>query len=194
MARTRSGVDRHVKVDEIVTAAAANLRDGGYEALSVAAIARDLGMAQSSIYHYFPTRDHLFVAALRRLEADIRLERRKVGRLETVDALLWLVDRLSALGDVNAAIYERARRSGVVADYLQAFQETAKEAIIRLLKRDGYHDTTVDDAAEVLLLLIDGMFLRNIPRGERARVLRLGLEALQSIGNGRPPSAMPTQD
>jgi len=52
-------------MDEILALAQARLREGGYEALSVAALARELGLAQNAIYWYFPSKDHLFVATNR---------------------------------------------------------------------------------------------------------------------------------
>jgi AcrR family transcriptional regulator len=67
VARTRTDLDREAKTGEILAAAERRLRDGGYPALSIAAIARELGLAQNAIYWYFPSKDHLFVAALERM-------------------------------------------------------------------------------------------------------------------------------
>lgn len=186
MARTRSSMDRVTKAEEIVELAARHLRTGGYSGLSVAAIARELRIAQSTIYWYFPTRDHLFVAALHKIEADVRAERTRLGRLDTLDELVWTVEQLSSLGDINAALYERARKAEVVAQYLSAFQDVSKQTIVELLKRDGFDDSSLEDAAELLLLVIDGMFLREVPRGGRTRILQSALTAVQSLN--RSPS------
>lgn len=65
MPLARTGVDREAKLEEILAAAERRLVAGGYAHMSVAAIARELGLVQNSIYWYFPSKDHLFVAVLR---------------------------------------------------------------------------------------------------------------------------------
>src|SRR5258708_29665471 len=93
--RTRRTVDREEKVAEVVGAAVARLEAGGFEALSVAGVARDLGLAQNAVYWYFPTRDHLFVAAMDKLVG--RIVDGKVDHpAGVVEAVLWFVDRLDA--------------------------------------------------------------------------------------------------
>src|SRR4051812_50227265 len=71
MARTRTKIDREAKVEAILDLAERRLREGGYEQLSVAALARELGLAQNAVYWYFPAKDDLFVAVLRRMLADL---------------------------------------------------------------------------------------------------------------------------
>jgi len=49
---------------QILTSARTQLADVGPGELSVRQIARDLGMASSAVYRYFPSRDHLITALL----------------------------------------------------------------------------------------------------------------------------------
>src|SRR4051812_10125514 len=105
MPRTRPELEREAKVAEIVDAAARRLREGGYDALSVAALARELGIAQNAVYWYFPSKDHLFVAALERTMRDIMAG--KPPRQRSVERkVLWFVDRLQELEHVRTAMYE----------------------------------------------------------------------------------------
>src|SRR3954462_13242726 len=116
MPRTRTEIEREAKVAEVVEAAERRLHEGGYDALSVAGIARELGVAQNAIYWYFPSRDHLFVAALERMLRDIL--GRKPPRQRTLERkVLWFVDQLQEIEPVRAAMYERARTSPVVAEF-----------------------------------------------------------------------------
>src|SRR5207249_3829979 len=105
---------REEKLSEILEAAERRLREGGYEALSVAAIARELGLAQNAIYWYFPSKDHLFVAALEGMLREIaaRKPSRQVGEIERI---LWFTDQFQTLSDLRGAMTERARSSPVVA-------------------------------------------------------------------------------
>lgn len=50
---------RAALTDEILTAARVQLADVGAAALSLRAVARELGMASSAVYRYFPSRDDL---------------------------------------------------------------------------------------------------------------------------------------
>src|SRR3989440_12275643 len=103
MPRTRSELERDAKVAEIVEAAERRLRAGGYEGLSVAAIARELGLAQNAIYWYFPSKDHLFVAALEAMLRDIAA-RKPSGDVDVVERILWFTDQFQALSDLRAAV------------------------------------------------------------------------------------------
>src|SRR6266540_2922052 len=117
MARTRTELERDEKVEEILAVAERRLREGGYEALSVAGIARELGVAQNAIYWYFPSKDHLFVAALELLLREIaaRKPSRAVGEVERI---LWFTDQFEALSDLRGAMNERARSSQAVTDFV----------------------------------------------------------------------------
>src|SRR2546427_4737709 len=110
MPRTRHEVHRDDKITEITAAAQRQLLDGGYGALSLAAIARELGVAQNSIYWYFPSRDHLFVAVLRQLITEF--PHRKPSASESVgDRAVWIVNRIADWHPLVVAMQERSRTS-----------------------------------------------------------------------------------
>jgi hypothetical protein len=116
--KTRPTESRDAKIIEILEVAEQRLRDGGYEALSVAAIARQLGLAQNTIYWYFPSKDELFVATMRRMLEQItaRKPSKQVGKVEQI---LWFTDQFQVLSHLRGAISERARKSPVVADSMR---------------------------------------------------------------------------
>src|SRR6266508_6254251 len=99
MARTRTELEREAKVGEILEAAERRLRDSGYEALSVAAIARELGLAQNAIYWYFPSKDDLFVATLERMLQEIGA-RKPRHSVDVIERILWFTDQFEALSDL----------------------------------------------------------------------------------------------
>jgi AcrR family transcriptional regulator len=53
---------RHATVSEIKDLAWAQIAGTGAAALSLRAVARDMGMTSSALYRYFPSRDHLLTA------------------------------------------------------------------------------------------------------------------------------------
>lgn len=65
-ARARAGF-----IDEIKTTAKRQLRSGGAGALSLRAVARELNVASSALYRYFPSRDELLTALISDAYADV---------------------------------------------------------------------------------------------------------------------------
>ena len=62
--RTARDIARVELTRRILARARAQLADVGPGELSVRQIARELGMASSAVYRYFPSRDHLITALL----------------------------------------------------------------------------------------------------------------------------------
>ena len=176
MARTRSELEREAKVGEILEAAERRLHEGGYEALSVASIARELGLAQNAIYWYFPSKDHLFVATLERMlhEIGARKPTRSVGEVERI---LWFTDQFQGLYELRGAMNERARSSEVVADFVTDLDALLHRMLSNAL---GGHvpDRELPVAVEAFRATVEGSFIKGHSKRERRRVLRFALERL----------------
>ena len=173
--RTRVDIARDAKVEEIVEVARQRLLDGGFAGLSVAEVARSLGLAQNAVYWYFPTKDHLFVAAVERILHDILDRKPRAGA--TVDRVLWFAERLAEFQDLRITMRDRARTSEVVATF-----ERDVVALLRVLLVGSLHDVVdadrVDDTADAVLALCEGVLLRDLGPRQRSRLLRYGFERL----------------
>jgi AcrR family transcriptional regulator len=174
--RTRTELDREAKVAEILDAAEARLREGGYRALSVVAIARELGLAQNALYWYFPTKDHLFVAVLERMMRAI-VARKPPRRGGVESQVTWFVDQLAELEPVRAAMYEQARVSPVVADFVAALDATWRRMLTNVLG-DRVPEAERELAVETLLATISGALSQRLPTARRRRVVRFALARL----------------
>jgi AcrR family transcriptional regulator len=176
MARTRSELEREAKVDEILAAAERRLREGGYEALSIAAIARELGLAQNAIYWYFPSKDHLFVRTLERMLRKIMARKpgRSVGEIERI---LWFTDQFQALFDLRGAMNERARSSPLVAKFVAEL-----DSLLSHMLSNAFRDYVVAEelpvAVEAFRATVEGSFAQGLGRRKRRQVLRFALERL----------------
>ena len=173
MPKTRPTVSKEQKTDDIVRAAERRLRDGGYEALSVAAIARELGLAQNALYWYFPSKDHLFVAALERMLREIAA--RKPARTQaTTQRVLWFTDQFADLSVLRGAMSERARTSPVVAEFL-----TELDALIDRMLANALRDHVPPDelalAVDAFRATVEGTFARGLERRERRKLLQFSL-------------------
>jgi AcrR family transcriptional regulator len=178
--KTRQAVSRDEKVGEIVERAEKRLREGGYDALSVAGIARELGLAQNAIYWYFPSKDHLFVAALERMLRDIaaRKPSRAVGEVERI---LWFTDQFQALSGLRGAMNDRARSSEVVAGFVEELDALLSRMLSNAL-RDHVRAEELPVAVETFRATVEGTFVKGLGKRERRRVLSFALERLMGSG------------
>jgi AcrR family transcriptional regulator len=178
MPRTRRAVSRDEKVEEILAVAERRLRDGGYEALSVAAIARELGLAQNAIYWYFPSKDELFVAALQRLLRDIagRKPSHDVGEVERI---LWFTDQLELLSEMRGAMNERARSSEVVVTFVAELDALLSRMLSNAL-RGHVAEADLPVAVETFRATVEGTYAKGLDERRRREVLRFALERLMN--------------
>jgi AcrR family transcriptional regulator len=177
MPRTRSELERDAKVSEIVELAERRLLEGGYEALSVAAIARELGLAQNAIYWYFPSKDHLFVAALEGMLQKIAARKRRHEDVGPVERILWFTDQFQPLSDLRGAMNDRARNSEVVADFV----ERLDGLLSRMLSNALGTQVAAEDlpvAVETFRATVEGTFVKGLSKQARRRVLTFALERL----------------
>ena len=180
MPRTRTDLHRDAKVDEILAAAVRRLEQGGYDALSVVGVARELGVAQNAVYWYFPSKDHLFVAALERMLRDVVA--RKPPRQRSLERkVLYFVEQLDAMADVRAAMYERARASEVVASFADELQAVWRRMLTNVLA-SRVPEEDLPAAVDALLATIQGALLQHHTPAERRRLIAYALRRLVPAG------------
>jgi len=174
--RTRTTLDREAKVGEILDEAVAQLRAGGYGALSVARIARDLGVAQNAIYWYFHSKDELFVAAVERMLRDVVA--RKPQQRSTRAKVLWFVDQLAQVEHVRSAVRDRARESDVVARFAAELDATWHTMLTNVLTNELPDPRQRAIAVDALIATIQGVLLSPSSRNERRSVVGFAYDRL----------------
>ena len=176
MPRKRQERSREEKVEEILEAAVRRLREQGFEGLSVAAIARELGLAQNAIYWYFPSRDHLFVATLRRMLQAI-VEARPPAATGLHDRVLWFVDELQSLHALRAALSERARVSPAAEDFVAELNGGLRGMLANALSGE-VPEAELDIAVDTFVATVEGCVLQHLDAGERHRLLLYALDRI----------------
>lgn len=175
MPRTRTDCARDEKIDEIVKAACQRLLDGGYPALSIIDLSRELGLAQNAIYWYFPTKDHLFVAAVERIFRDILDRKPRQG--PCIDRVVWFTERLSEIQELRITMRERARCSEVVAAFERNVDALLRVLLVRVISHDAPTED-LDATVDAVMALCEGALLRNLNKSQRSRLIRFGYERL----------------
>jgi AcrR family transcriptional regulator len=177
MAKTRTKLDREAKVEEIVALAEQRLREDGYDGLSVAALARELGLAQNAIYWYFPSKDHLFVAVLRRMLEDFGA-RKPRGDSGHRQRILWFTDQLEPLSRLRPALRERARRTEVAAEFLEELEGLLSRMLSSALRGEGVAEEDLPLAVEAFRAAVEGSYVKQMSRARRRKMLTYVLDRL----------------
>jgi AcrR family transcriptional regulator len=177
MAKTRTDLAREAKVEEILRLAQRRLSEDGYGGLSVAAIARELGLAQNAIYWYFPSKDELFVAVLRRMLSGIAA-RKPRGNVDQRERILWFADQLEPLSRLRPTLRERARQSKVAAEFLEELESLLSRMLSNALHGEGVSREDLRLAVETLRATVEGAYVKGMSRAKRRQVLSFVLDRL----------------
>jgi AcrR family transcriptional regulator len=183
MPQTRPEISREAKEKEILDLAQARLLESGYDGLSVAAMARELGLAQNAIYWYFPSKDHLFVAALRQMLTELAARKPSHDEADEIERILWFTDQFQELSGLRAAMRERARSSEVVAEFVTELDELLDRMLSNTL-RDRIAADELPLAVEAFRATVEGTVVKGLDRPERRRVLAFALDRLIGQGPG----------
>ncbi|HEV3284698.1 MAG TPA: helix-turn-helix domain-containing protein [Solirubrobacteraceae bacterium] len=176
MPKTRAAVSRDVKTEQILALAERRLRDGGYEALSIAGMARELGVAQNAIYWYFESKDKLFVATLQRMLEEI-VSRKPSRETDVRERILWFTDEFQTLSRLRGAMSERARSSRPVAEFVAGLDELLSRLLSGAL-REHVAEEELPMAVETFRATVEGTFARALDDAQRRRLLGFALERL----------------
>lgn len=176
MPRRRVELERDEKTREILDAAAARLRADGYDGLSVAALARDLGIANNSVYWYFRSKDELVIAAVEEMLRDV-VGRKPPASRGLEHQVLWFVDQLAELADLRAALAQRARTSPIVADFVADTNARLRRMLAHALQ-PHLPPRDLHDATDAFLAAVEGTQAAALPRSRQRQVLRYALRKL----------------
>jgi AcrR family transcriptional regulator len=176
MPKRRDDIDRQEKTRQILDAATAHLLAGGYDGLSVAALARDIGIAQNAVYWYFASKDALVIAAVERLLIDI-VSRKPPASRGLEHQVLWFVDQLAELAGIRAALVQRAQASALVATFVDDMNNRLYQ-LMRHALEPHVAPKELDDAARAFLATVQGTYGSRLAPPARRRVLRYALRKL----------------
>jgi AcrR family transcriptional regulator len=177
MGKSRYDIDRATKLAQILDEAERQLTASGYDGLSIAGVARAVGIAPNSVSWYFPSKDRLLVGVLRRaLEQQAPDFPKQLAALELVDALLVAADRIQAYRQLAVALHQRLEISRDAAAFHDDLHRVGQELLISAL-RSRVREQDVDIVASLLLTVVEGQLLHPIPDAERHRQIRALIDA-----------------
>jgi AcrR family transcriptional regulator len=188
MPRTRRDVAREAKIDEVLEVAERQLLEGGLEGLSMAGVARELGVAQNAVYWYFPSRDELFVATLERILRRALTGKKPPHRGDPAVMSLWFVDRLGEFQSLLAAVHDRARFSPAVAQFRDRIRTELRAMFLGAITA-VVPPSDRDLTADAFIAAAEGALVQGLDPKRRTRLLRFTLAKLLGP-QGEPRSTL----
>ena len=154
-----------------------------YDALSMAAIAREAGISKALLYHYFPSKQELFVATLQAAAEEVRERTEPDPSRPPAQALAASLDAFLEWVEQNELAYRKLLESaGSVPEVGALIAEVRDRTSARILEGLGAGEAPAPRAAvRAWLWFVDGAILdwlehRDLTREECQALLLRALE------------------
>jgi AcrR family transcriptional regulator len=180
MARNRPDRTRDDKTAEILAIAQRLFLEKGYASTTMAAIAREAGIATNVVHWYFTTKDDLFVAVLDALQSkDLEEAKRRFARAasgqeeKALEALLteFVWRRLDRYGLI-ATLHERSHLSPVVADFHARAHRRYAEDLGKAVERFPMPAADRKLVVEALITAAEGLVMHRASKREAGQMMR----------------------
>jgi AcrR family transcriptional regulator len=182
-------VDHDERRREVLSAARRVIVRDGIDAATTRAIAKEAGYSNGVLAHYFADKDEILLSALRQSHQRIRerLTRKIEGATGLAALRELLLDNLPLDAErtqetrLEVSFWSRSLASEHLAEVQRAEAAELRTAVRRLLGEaraagELATDENLDDVAERLLALVDGLSLHLLLYPDR--LARVGLERL----------------
>jgi len=156
MPPTKPRQDREEKRGELVDAARRLFIEDGYDATSMAALARAAGVAPNTIYWYFGDKDDVLIAVLDAVLADALTEYAAAADLPIAEQMLWTVRRLQRLQRLVTTVHARIARSEALNAWHDAFHATT-EGLLRASIEPAVPASAVDAEVRIAVFAVEGL-------------------------------------
>jgi AcrR family transcriptional regulator len=169
MPPTKPRQDREEKRAELVDAARRLFVEDGYDATSMAALARAAGVAPNTIYWYFGDKDDLLIAVLEAVLADALAEYAHVAERPMVEQVLWTVGRLQALRGLVTTVHARIGRSAALNAWHDAFHATT-EGLLRASIAHAVPAEALDAEVRIAVFTVEGLLTHALPEPDQRAI------------------------
>ncbi|MDX1736085.1 MAG: helix-turn-helix domain-containing protein [Halioglobus sp.] len=186
MPRNRSEKSREEKSAEIVKIAERLFLEYGYDGTTMAAIAREAGVASNVVHWYFPTKDELFVAVMEALQlqdmqeaagrlADLSPARAREARVEILaDFVCRRLDRHGLI----STLHERSQHSDVVAGFHARVHRRYEQGLAMALEHASLPAAERKLVVAALITAIEGLIMHRASKAEARRMMSFLAERL----------------
>jgi TetR/AcrR family transcriptional regulator of autoinduction and epiphytic fitness len=158
MAKNKRDQDADLKREQIEDAACALFLRDGYEATSMAAVAKSAGVAPNTLYWYFEGKDDLLVAILD------RLVNRALGHLASEmhskplsAQLTWMLAEFQQASKLISTVHARLEQSEKIHAWHERFHTMLDTLLVQQLMHSGMSRSKASLMATVGTYVVEGL-------------------------------------
>lgn len=172
MPANRRQQDREEKRAEILAEARRLFIEDGYEATSMAALAKAAGVAGNTIYWYFADKDDVLVAVLDAVLSDALGEYEQVAAAPLEDQLAWVVRQLQQMRRLVNTVHARAAHSPAVDEWHTGFHLIAEGMFRNTLEQAGVGGADIDAEVKIGVFAVEGLLSHGLDEAQQQAICR----------------------
>lgn len=171
MARNKREIDRQSKQDEIVAVARRLFLEEGYEAASMARVAREAGVAANTLYWYFADKDALLIAVLNGLVLDALAAHAGLQAMPMKEQLVWLIAQFEQAHRLVLTVHARLESSAAVREWHERFHGMLEGLVVAQLRAQGITLEEARVTATAGTFVVEGLLSHPHTATQREQVL-----------------------
>jgi AcrR family transcriptional regulator len=185
MPKNRREIDSGQKRTEIIDCAEKLFREGGYQATTMTALARAVGIAPNAIYWYFPSKDHVLVAVLDRchgamIETLAGDDSLGTGLHETLRRLLARLREIKSLVD---ELRWRGSHSEVILEFRRSYHRRMRLLLADALKRASNSQKERELLGVAIMAVVEGALIYDSPKFPAEEIVEATVRGLIKLEN-----------
>lgn len=164
--------DREEKRAELLTQARRLFIEDGYEATSMATLAKAAGVAGNTIYWYFHDKDDVLLAVLNAVLTDALSEYEQVATAPLEDQLGWVVRQLRQLNRLVSTVHARAAHAPAVAEWHTGFHLITEGLFRTTLEQAGVNRDGIDAEVKIGVFVVEGLLTHGLDEAQQEAICR----------------------
>lgn len=157
MARNKRDVDPAIKREQIEEAACALFLAEGYDATSMATVAREAGVAPNTLYWYFASKDDLLVAVLDRLVNQSLAVLPTKQHAPLSEQLAWLLGEFQQTRQLISTVHARLDQSDTIREWHDRFHAMLDDMLVHQMVSKGMTPAKASVMATVGTYVVEGL-------------------------------------
>lgn len=157
MARNKREVDPEVKREQIEAAACMLFLVEGYEATSMATVAKAAGVAPNTLYWYFASKDDLLVAILDRLVNRATAQLADMQGHTLTAQLGWLLTEFQQASKLISTVHARLDKSDQIRIWHDRFHAMLDAMLVQQMVSKGMSRAKASVMATVGTYVVEGL-------------------------------------
>jgi AcrR family transcriptional regulator len=169
---TKPHQNRAEKREELISAARRLFIEDGFEATTMAQLARAAGVAPNTIYWYFDDKDAVLIAVLDAALAEALADYADIVNEPLELQVRWSVDQLMQLRKLISALHAGLERSPALNTWHTTFHQTTEALLRAALQQHGATKQDLDAETRIWVFTVEGLLTHQLPDDEQDAICR----------------------